>query len=455
MGLALFWFVIACAGAWVCIATIRDMRRVPEVVKTPPLPIRWHDTDRVPERLLAAVEERTVIEKLTTAVRAHGLAETAHVLRPMARTPQDYFRLAQLLHGEYPDAVEPEPTEVPPATSSSPLVTFKDSEPQTLADYHGQPHLTQILDVALRAMEPTQVVLPHKLLTGLPGFGKTLLAKVLTSDLQHRAAQRGLQPVGFVETYAANLNSVAALDQAVRAVSAFPACVWFIDELHVLNTELATKIYLLMEEGRYPFNGSLNPTPLPPVMVIGATTDYGMLHPALKRRFGESLMMRPLKQPDLLQLAAAVLPTATPAALERLVEPCVHSGAPHELKTLARDVDTYAKANAIEPITPAVVEAVCHIWEIDAQGLRPIDRQVLQALYKRPKYRAKDGELLGYGASEADLCALTGIDRGEFQAVIRPRLMSRGYIDIRSGFGIRLTEQAVAQYGPEVAACAS
>lgn len=420
----------------------------------PPRPSRWHESQNIPERLTALLAKRQVTETLTRSVRWNGAHETAHVLRPVASTPHDYFRLAQLLHGAAPDLTMP--VEVASVTVDvGPPIAFKTSEPRRLATYHGQPHITQILDVALRAMESTDVVLPHKLLTGLPGFGKTLLAKVLTNELQHRAQQRGLPPVGFVETYAANLNSVQALDQAVQAISQHQACVWFIDELHVLNNELATKIYLLMEEGRYPFNGSLNPTALPPVMVIGATTDYGQLHPALKRRFGEALMMRPLKRADLLKLAQGVLPSATAAALERLVTPCVYSGAPHELKTLARDVETYAKANAIDPITPAVVETVCQLWEIDDHGLRPIDRQVMAALYQRPKWRAKDGELLGYGASEADVCAVTGLDRGEFQAVVRPRLMSRGYIEIRSGFGIRLTERAMTDYPQEAVTCAS
>lgn len=340
------------------------------------------------------------------------------------------------------------------AVASAPAATvlFKSDEPQWLADYQGQPHITAVLDLHLRALDASQLVLPHKLLTGLPGFGKTLLAKIITHEMQQRAKRLQLPAIGFVETYAANLNSVQAMDTIVRQLQQHPAAVWFIDELHVINELLATKLYLLMEEGRYPFEGSLNPTALPPLMVIGATTDYGMLHPALKRRFGEALMMRPLSRDALQHMASSLLPQATDEARHLLVARCEASGAPHELKTLAKDAQVYAKAHGHVTLDAALMTDVFATWEIDERGLRPIDRRVLETLYRRPKFRAKDGLLLGYGASEADICAMSGLDLGEFRAVIRPRLMSRGYIEVRSGFGLRLTDQALQDY-PKAVVC--
>jgi Holliday junction DNA helicase RuvB len=341
--------------------------------------------------------------------------------------------------------------EEPLEAQSLPMITpsfvhFKPEEPQTLDAYVGQLHIKKTLQIALGALEPTNVLLRHRLLTGLPGFGKTLLAKILAKALQDRAQVMGLGTVGFVETYGANLNSVEAMDQAVAQTQQYSAAVWFIDEIHVLNRELATKLYLLLEEQRYPFNGSANPTALKPLMVIGATTDYGNLHPALKRRFGEPLMMQGLNLVELMELARGLLPQATEAALRLLASRCVHSGAPYELKLLADSMREYAIFSGVSQIDTHHVQEMFEVWQIDELGLRPTDRRVIHAMLDRPRHRGRDGAFLGYGGSEADICAVAGIDRAEFQQVVRPKLLSRRLLEVRPGIGLVLTEKAVLAY---------
>lgn len=331
-------------------------------------------------------------------------------------------------------------------TGPSTRIHFKPDEPRSLLTYGSQPNVVKPLDMAIKALSLQQVVLDHKLLTGPPGLGKTLLSKVIANELQLRATLHGLPVPVFVETYAANLNSVAALDQVVRTLVQHPASIWFIDEIHVLNKELATKIYLLMEEGRYPFDGSLNPVPVPNVMIIGATTDYGVMHAALKRRFGESLMLRPMSRDELEVLATKLGFPITAESVTALVSRCWQSGAPWELKTLFNECMIFATAHGHTMITPAVVDEVFTTFEIDPQGLRPVDRSVLSALFKRPRYRGKAQEFYCFGGSESDVCAVTKLDKAEFQETIRPRLLSRGLIEVRAGVGLALTDHAISTY---------
>lgn len=324
------------------------------------------------------------------------------------------------------------------------VVAFKADEPTSLAEFDGQRHIVRPLQLAIKALAPDKRVLAHKLMTGMPGLGKTLLAKVIANDLRTRAEGMGLEPLPFVETYAANLNSVSALDQqAERLVER--GGIWFIDEIHVLNKELSTKLYLLMEDGRYPFDGSSTPTPMPDVMILGATTDYGMLHSALKRRFGEPMMVRALTRAELRVMADKLGPIE-PEAAEFLVSRCWQSGAPYELKILFRECQIFATAEGQPRITRDVVQDVFDTYEIDQHGLRPADRSVISALLQRPRYRGKDQAFYCYGGSESDVCAVAKLDRTEFQETIRPKLMSRGFLEVRSGVGLALTDKAVTEY---------
>ena len=354
---------------------------------------------------------------------------------------QEMFELDQLVA----ELLLAEGTTTASTIDTSGVVVFKPDEPTSLAEFDGQRHIVRPLQLGIRALGPDQRVLPHKLMTGPPGLGKTLLAKVIAQDLRTRSERCGLPPLRFVETYAANLNSVAALD-AVALQLKDGGGIWFIDEIHVLNKELATKLYLLMEDGRYPFEGSQTPTPLPHVMLLGATTDYGALHAALKRRFGEPLMVRALSRAELRTMTDKLGFPIEGGAADLLVSRCWQSGAPYELKLLFRECMIFAQAEDRTSITEDVVQDVFDTYEIDEHGLRPTDRGVIAALFQRPRYRGKDQAFYCYGGSESDICAMAKLDKAEFQETIRPKLMSRGFLEVRSGVGLALTDKAVLEY---------
>jgi len=370
------------------------------------------------------------------------MLQTQHALAELERLDQE---IAVLLSAPLP------PPELVTSLSDEELgvVAFKADEPKSLDEFDGQRHIVRPLQLAIKALPPTDRVLAHKLMTGMPGLGKTLLAKVIANDLRTRATDLGLEPVPFIETYAANLNSVTALDTQAERLRERGG-IWFIDEIHVLNKELATKLYLLMEDGRYPFDGTSTPAEMPDVMVIGATTDYGALHSALKRRFGEPMMVRALTRAEL-RVMAEKLGQIQPDAADLLVSRCWQSGAPFELKILFRECRIFAAATGLESVTTNVVQDVFDTYEIDTNGLRPADRSVIAALLQRPRYRGKDQVFYCYGGSESDVCAVAKLDRAEFQETIRPRLMSRGFLEVRSGVGLALTDKAVTEYAERLA----
>jgi Holliday junction resolvasome RuvABC ATP-dependent DNA helicase subunit len=129
-----------------------------------------------------------------------------------------------------------------------------------------------------------------------------------------------------------------------------------------------------------------------------------------------------------------------------LVSRCWQSGAPYELKILFKECMIFATAQDYAEITPEIVEDVFTTFEIDQHGLRPVDRVVLAALFQRPRYRGKEQAFYCYGGSESDVCAVAKLDKTEFQETIRPRLLSRGLLEVRSGVGLALTPHAITEY---------
>jgi Holliday junction DNA helicase RuvB len=380
-----------------------------------------HPNTKIAEASMAYIARRSIDLADKEAALDHKEYELSRVKPFELRLPEpDSFGVADLRR----------PASVP----------FQPEEPETFDELTGQEHIVKPLRLAVKALGIEERVIHHKLLTGLPGRGKSLIAKVLANELISRAERLGLKPLKFLESYGADLNSVTALDAAVRQLQG--GGIWFIDEIHVLNPELATKLYPLMAEGRYPFQKENAPTPIADVMILGATTDYGSLHPALKRRFGEPLMVRPLSIEDLKRMALT-LGAIEPDAVEALVARTKFSGAAYELKTLFEESRIVSKARHHDAIRKVDVEEVFATYEIDALGLRWADRQVIKTLFGRQ--RTRDG-VACYAASEQDVCRSAGLDPAEFREVIRPRLLSRDLLTIESGLGLRLTPRAVEQY---------
>jgi len=87
----------------------------------------------------------------------------------------------------------------------------------------------------------------------------------------------------------------------------------------------------------------------------------------------------------------------------------------------------------------------------ECAGLRWLDREVIRALLSQPKSRTGTGgspQFVCYAASEHNVCMLAGVDKEEYRETIRPRLMSRGLLEVRPYYGQALTDLAVSTYSP-------
>ena len=142
--------------------------------------------------------------------------------------------------------------------------------PQRLADYIGQPKAVAALTDPIKKALITDSALPHVLLCGSHGQGKTTLAKII-------AAETGTD---FIE-----LNASVRYRDMLRTLRQVKhGDIIFIDEIHKLSADVVeTVLYPAMEDFELHFtegNGARTKnvtTKIPHFTLIGATTESGKL----------------------------------------------------------------------------------------------------------------------------------------------------------------------------------
>ena len=334
--------------------------------------------------------------------------------------------------------------EAPVPAGDPPPIYFKEGEPQTFAEYNAQPKVVADLQDAIARMriKGLQSIDPQ-LALGPAGLGKTLLFKVMANEMSIALNRR----VPFLEVFPADLGSVDRLDEYVRRAHENPGSVLFIDEIHDLQDAYSRKLYLLLEEHRYQFKGEPYPVKLNPFTLVAATTDMGLLHEALKRRWVEHHLERQSREQLVQLLLKRGFPTA-PEAAQEVVKYTHWSGAPWEAVRWWGLAVKHAEAKGAKRLEVRHVRTIIERHNIDELGLIDLDRAVIRALLQPS---AEKGRIINkvwtrthYALSEQDLCTAAGIDKEGYRRYVKPKLLSRNLVTTRGGQA--LTPMAVERY---------
>ena len=148
----------------------------------------------------------------------------------------------------------------------------KDSlSPQWLSDYIGQPQAVTAVRDLIRAALLKNSAMPHLILYGSHGLGKTTFSKIIANEMR----------VGFTEV---NVSKITPTEMIAILKKIQPKDIIFIDEIHTLPLVVAESIlYSAMQDGRITYTegkGKFARTEtftLPPFTLIGATTEIGKL----------------------------------------------------------------------------------------------------------------------------------------------------------------------------------
>lgn len=302
--------------------------------------------------------------------------------------------------------------------------------PTTLDTYLGQPALSARLRVLIAAARARkEITLPHVLLQGPGGLGKTTVAHVIANEMGGRA-HVAMGPA--LETAA----DAFGLLQRIQAGD-----VLFVDEIHRLKSYVAEILYTVLEDGKvyFPYNGAQVEIQLPPFTFIGATTMPELLDDPLRQRFVNLALS--FYAPDALAAilaknAVAMGVAADPAALRLLASRA--RGTPRVANHLLRFARDLACIEST-PITTELAERSLSMQGIDEIGLNDVDRGYLRCVI----------EVYGGGPVGAQAIAATlGVKPDQVAAVIEPFLLQQALV-IRTQRGRKATEKAVkhlAQY---------
>ena len=287
--------------------------------------------------------------------------------------------------------------------------------PTALAEFEGQPRVSDQLGLVLEAARHRAGVADHVLLSGPPGLGKTTLAMIIATEM---SAPLRISS-GPAITHAGDLAAI--LSGLVEGE------VFFLDEIHRMSRPAAEMLYLAMEDfrvdvvvGKGP-GATAIPLEIPRFTLVGATTRAGLLPGPLRDRFGFTAQLDFYATADLEHIVhrSAALIGADLDAAGAMEIARRSRGTPRIANRLLRRVRDYAQVRSDGRITRSLAQAALELYEVDELGLDRLDRGVLDAMCRR------------FGGGPVGLSTLAisvGEERETVEEVAEPFLVRQGFL---------------------------
>tara|TARA_S200000501_G_scaffold161905_1_gene152677 strand:- start:4094 stop:5101 length:1008 start_codon:yes stop_codon:yes gene_type:complete len=309
----------------------------------------------------------------------------------------------------------------------------KQIRPNLFDDFIGQTEIVESLKTYITAAKQREDALDHILLYGPPGLGKTTLSNIIATELNK----------GFLSTSGPVISIPGDLSGMLTNLQ--DRDVFFIDEIHRVNTTVEEYLYSAMEDYKIDILIDSGPNArtvridLEPFTLVGATTRLGNISTPMRDRFGAIFRLDFYKKEEIFEVlkrTASILDVNIND--EALIEIAGRSrGTPRIANRVLRRVRDYAQVKKLKQVQLNDAESFLDSIGIDKDGLENMDRKILKNLIENYNGGPTGGKSLAISINE---------DIQTIEDVYEPYLIKEGFIE-RTSRGRVATKKAYHLFG--------
>ncbi len=308
----------------------------------------------------------------------------------------------------------------------------KQIRPNLFTEFIGQKNLVNSLKTYILAAKERNEALDHILLYGPPGLGKTTLSNIIANELKKGFYSSSGPVISIPGDLSGMLTNLQNQD------------VFFIDEIHRINTTVEEYLYSAMEDYRIDILIDSGPNArtvridLEPFTLVGATTRLGKITTPMRDRFGAIFRLEYYKNDEIFQ----VLKRTSKILKVKIDEDALHEialrsrGTPRVANRILKRVRDFAQVKKSKKITFSEASESLDSIGVDKNGLEEMDRKILSNLIFKFNGGPTGGKSLAISVNE---------DLQTIEDVYEPYLIKEGFIE-RTSRGRKATDKTYKMF---------